>query len=71
MTMSKRARCKLFNDKCRVWNMDITGAARRSFMMSYMEQELYVLNMLNLRGASRNLAAMSPTEKNLYLRNYS
>ena len=51
--------------------MDMTGAARRSFMMSYMEQELHVLNMSNLRGASRNLAAMSPTENNLYLRNYS
>ena len=71
MTMSKRVRCKLFNDECRVRNMDMTGAARRSFMMSYMEQELHVLNMSNLRGASRNLAAMSPTENNLYLRNYS
>ena len=40
-------------------------------MMGYMEQELHVLTMLKIRGASRNLAIMSPTEKNLYLRNYS
>ena len=71
MTMSKHVRWKLFHDECRVWNMDITGLARRSYMMGYMEQELHVLTMLKIRGASRNLAIMSPTEKNLYLRNYS
>ena len=49
MTMSKSVRCKLFNDECRVWNMDITGVARRSYMVGYMEQELHVLNMLNIR----------------------
>ena len=71
MTTSKHVRWKLFHDECRVWNMDITGLARRSYMMGYMEQELHVLTMLKIRGASRNLAIMSPTEKNLYLRNYS
>ena len=71
MTMSKLKRCKLFNDECRVWNMDITGVARRSYMIGYMEEELHVLNMLNTRGASRDLAIMSPSEKNIYLRNYS
>ena len=54
MTMSKSVRCKLFNDECRVWNMDITGVARRSYMVGYMEQELHVFNMLNIHGASRN-----------------
>ena len=71
MTMSKHVRCKLFNDECRVWNMDITGVTCHSYMMSYMEQELHILNVLNICRASRNLSAMSSTEKNVYLRNYS
>ena len=51
--------------------MDITNVARRSYMMGYLNQELHVLNMLNIKGSHRNLAAMSPTEKNQYLWNYS
>ena len=39
--------------------------------MGYLEQELHVLNMLNIRGSQRNLGVLSPTEKNQYLRNYS
>ena len=71
MTMSKHVRSKLHNDEARVWNMDLTNVARRSYMMGYLNQELHILNILNIKGSHRNLAAMSPTEKNQYLLNYS
>ena len=71
MTMGKRVRCKLHNDEARFWNMDITNVVRRSYMMGYLDQELHVLNLLNIKGSHRNLAVMSPTEKNQYLRNLS
>ena len=71
MSMGKHAKCKIFNDESRIWNMDVTGAAPRSYTMSYMEQEFHVLNILNISGASGSLASMGPTEKNIYLRNYS
>ena len=63
--MSKLKRCKLFNGEFTVWDMDITGVARRPYMMRYTEEELHVFTsrMLNIRGASRDLAIMSPSEK--------
>ena len=69
--MSKHVLSKLHNDEARAWNMNLTNVARRSYMMGYLNQELHVLNILNIKGSHRNLAAMSPTEKNQYLQNYS
>ena len=71
ITMSKHVLSKLHNDEARAWNMNLTNVARRSYMMGYLNQELHVLNTLNIKSFHRNLAAMSPTEKNQYLWNYS
>ena len=62
MTVSKHLRSELHNDEARVWNMDITNGARRSYTMGYRNQELHVLNILNINGFHRNLSAMSPTK---------
>ena len=39
--------------------------------MGYMAEEIHVLNMLNIRGASKNLSSLSPSEKSIFLRQYS
>ena len=66
MTTSKHVQSKLHNDEARVRNMDITNVAQRSYIMGYLNQELHVLNVLNIKGSHRILAAMSPTEKKSY-----
>ena len=71
MTMTKDIRTKLFIDEHRMRNMDKTYVARRCRTMSYLEDNLRVVNMLNIARASQNLEVLSPVEKNRCLRNYS
>lgn len=71
MTMSKEVRCKLHNDKSKMWNMDVTNVKRISYTMGYLEQDLHIKNMLNIRGTYKNLSTMRTGEKYRYLRNYS
>ena len=71
MTMNKIARKKLFVDESRIWNIEEPMASAPSNMnlkikcilMRYMWYDIHVGNMLNIKGSSRNLAAMRITEK--------
>ena len=69
--MTDDVRCKLFIDESRVWNMDMADKNRKSFMVGYIYEKLHVVNMLNITGTSKNLAIMTPHDKNIYLRRYS
>ena len=79
MTMNKIARKKLFVDESRIWNIEEPMASAPSNMnlkikcilMRYMWYDIHVGNMLNIKGSSRNLAAMRITEKNNFLRQFS
>ena len=68
MTMSDNVRCLIFTDESRIWNMDMANNKRLSYMIGYIYYKNHIVNMLNIRGASRNLAIMSPHEKNTFLR---
>ena len=69
--MSKIARKKLFVDESRIWNIEEPAAGApsnmileiRSNLMTYMWYDILVGKMLNIKGSSRNLAAMGITEK--------
>ena len=51
--------------------MNMANDRRLSFMSGYIFNKQHVVNMLNIRGACRNLMGMSPSEKKLYLRMYT
>ena len=77
--MSKIARKKLFVDKSRIWNQEepAAGAASnmktkiRSILFRYVWYDVPVESLLNIRGSSRNLAAMGITEKSNFLREFN
>ena len=63
--MTDDVRCKLFIDESRVWNMDMADKNRKSFMVGYIYENLHVVNMLSTTGTSKNLAIMTPHDKNI------
>ena len=80
MTMSKIARKKLFVEESRIWNLELPATGRaivppdsassmstkmRSILFGYMWYDVHVEALLNIKGSSRNLAAMGTTEKKL------
>ena len=79
MPMSKIARKKSFLDESRIWNLEepAVGAASnmktniRSKLLGYMWYDIHVESLLDIRGSSRNLAAMGITEKYNFLRESS
>ena len=68
MTMSDKIRCLIFTDESRIWNMDMANNKRLSYMIGYIYYKNHIVNMLNIRGTSRNLAVMTSHEKNTFLR---
>ena len=70
---------KIFIDESRIWNLEepAVGPASnmkstiRSILFGYMWYDIHVESLLNIRGSSRNLAAMGITEKNNFLREFS
>ena len=78
--MSKIARKKLFVEESRIWNLELPATGRaivppdsassmstkvRSTLFRYMQYDVHVEALLNIKGSSRNLAAMGITEKKL------
>ena len=63
MTMSDKIRCLLFTDKSRIWNMDMENNKWLSNMIGHIYYKNHTVNMLNIRGASRNLAVITSHEK--------
>ena len=71
MTVSKIATKKKFVNEPRIWNLEepASGVASnmktkiRSILFRYMWYDVRVESLLNIKGSSRNLAAMGKTEK--------
>ena len=45
--------------------MDMADKNRKSFMVGYIYENLHVVNMLSTTGTSKNLAIMTPHDKNI------
>ena len=67
MTMSEDIRCRLFVDESRIWNRNMANDRRLSFMSGYIFNKQHVVNMLNIRGASKNIMSMSSSKKKNYI----
>ena len=59
-------RCLLFTEESRIWNMDMENNKGLSYIVGYIYYKNHIVNMLNIRGASRNLAVMTPHGKKKY-----
>ena len=85
MTMSKIARKRLFVDESRIWNLEELATGRaiqplnasnmrtniKYILLGYMWYDVHVESLLNIKGSSKNLAAIGMTEKNNFIREFS
>ena len=81
MTMSKIARKKIFVVESRIWNLEEPATGRairplsasnmktsiRSILFGYMWYDIHAESLLNIKGSSKNLAAMGMTEKSNFI----
>ena len=65
MTMSRHARCKIFNDETLIWNMDVADKKRFYYTIGYLEDHANVLSMFKTKD-SKNLTWLSAKEKLIY-----
>lgn len=70
MTMSRHARCKIFNDETLIWNMDVADKKRFHYTTGYLEDHANVLSMFKTKD-SKNLRWLSAKEKLIFLSTYS
>ena len=84
MTMSKIARKKIFVVESRIWNLEEPATGRairplsasnmktsiRSILFGYMWYDIHAESLLNIKGSSKNLAAMGMTEKSNFIREF-